>query len=88
MAGAGRNIPVYSPDVITRLVGTHLVKLHTLTFEHTMVFSGKDVIYCLAGVYLNIADFFCQFLADHGTSTLSRICLTISSLVFSSASAS
>ena len=85
---AGGNIPVDRAHLVAELVFTHLVKLHTTALEDTMVFPGKRVIDGFAGVDLEVADFFRQLFGNHGTLTDSRMRVTMSSEVFSSASAS
>ena len=88
MSHAGSDIPVDGAHFIPRLVLPDLFELHSLALEHAPVFPGEDVVHCLAGVDLKIADLFGELARDHGTSTAARISSMMSSDVFSSASAS
>ena len=85
---AGGYIPINGTNLIAGSVFANFIKLHPPTFEDTLVFSGKDVVNRFAGIDFDVTNFLCQFFGNQGTSTVSNICFTISSDVFSSASAS
>ena len=99
LARACRDIPVDIADIVTGRVFAHLVKLHAATLEHAFVLASEARIHGPLGQYLNVSDFLDQLFRYHGlsfpalvcaygTSILSKIICTMSSLVLSSASAS
>src|SRR3990167_2182807 len=53
-----RNIPVDSPDIITRNILAHLFKLHATPAKRRFVFTGKDLVGQIIAFDVNTLNFF------------------------------
>src|SRR5262249_47992472 len=61
-----RHVPIDRPHLIPRLILPHLLKIHSLPFEHTMILPRQRLRHHPVRPDLDLPYFFQYFARDHG----------------------
>jgi len=59
------DVPIDSAHFVAGLVLAHLVEIHALAFEHTMVLAGQGLAHQPISAQFDLPDFFENLARDH-----------------------